>query len=186
MKGQRHFYDPPTTIREVPGVVKRCGDDESDTYTGSAEALATTGLLSVHMLPGQPGRAATMATYRARVELPGVRAWLTPGHMTINRTTAGLFRVRLIVSIEEQDRRRAASTAAKREREARRAEEVRHMEAQRHEQRQALERKGDLIGSDPEVQRAAKHLASVTIAAEARISAQERRGHLRLVWSATA
>ena len=103
-----NYYDPPKAIKTVPGVELKRGE-RSDFYTGTADALIASGLVTMDMLPGQPGRGISNIAYRPRGQTPvGGAGWsFVPGYMTIYRSVSGVFRVALVVSREERARREA-------------------------------------------------------------------------------
>lgn len=119
-----NYYTPPAEIRAVPGVKVTSGSHyRLDFYVGTADALAATGLITVDMLPGQPARPLSKACYRPTGDRPPRPEWVAtwsdsplcpwdrvPGHMEIFRNVNGsTFRIALVVSLEEQRRRRQLS-----------------------------------------------------------------------------
>jgi hypothetical protein len=118
-KRPRRFYDAPTHIAPVEGVVVKRREEEVDEYIGTAVQLAASGLLPLELFPGAPGmpsnsvslnpRGCTRAKYRA------------PGHMEVFRAFGGKFRIVLGISEEERKRRHAAGLA--REKRARQLKE---------------------------------------------------------------
>ena len=109
------YYNPPTVIKDVAGVTKKqCMS--TDFYSGTLEALVATGLATVDMFPGQPGRGGGDASYRPigadRVD----GSWFkVPGYMSIHRYLDNKFQVRFTVSRDEQERRAAAKRAGKKD-----------------------------------------------------------------------
>lgn len=103
-----NYYTPPTAIKEdVPGLTTKKGEYRADFYSGTAQTLVTAGLLTLDMLPGQPGRNVVSAAYRpiggARVD--GELWDEVPGYMTVTRGASGRVQLYLTVSREEQARR---------------------------------------------------------------------------------
>jgi len=116
------YYNPPTEIADVPGVTKKqC--PLNDFYSGTLEALVATGLATVDMFPGQPGRGVGGATYRPVGAVRGDGWHTVPGYLSIHRYLDNKFQVRLTVSRDEQERRAAAERdEVEARREARRCE----------------------------------------------------------------
>lgn len=106
-----------------------------DEYCGSASALAAAGLLPIERFPGMPGQNAVSSTLRPRnaVRADGERWNTTPGRMWVCRQLNGGFRIHLVVSYDEQDKRHAAKTA--RESAAEAAAEVVLKELPAHQRR---------------------------------------------------
>lgn len=102
-----NFYEPASVIREVPGVRRRVIDGERDSFVGGAEALIATGILTADMLPGQPGRPVSSATYR-----PHGAGWRDPGVLHITVVGADRYRVVLGVPLEERERRERTAEAS--------------------------------------------------------------------------
>lgn len=113
-----NFYTPASTIREVPGVKRRPVGTRKDSYTGSAEGLVATGLLTVDMLPGQPGRPVGCVTYKPHRGRYGL-----PGYLTVTVAGVGRYRAVLCVSLEERERREKQEAAAKARRDAEKSRE---------------------------------------------------------------
>jgi hypothetical protein len=108
------YYDAPTAIRNgTLGVTRIELNLCEDEYCGTASALAEAGLLPIERFPGMPGQNAVSSVLRPRnaVRADGERWNTTPGRMWVCRQLDGGFRVNLVVSYDEQDRRHAAKTA---------------------------------------------------------------------------
>jgi hypothetical protein len=73
---------------------------DCDSYTGTAAALISAGIIEEHMLPGQPHRGKKIAV----IEGPDGEKW-APGYVEIARKNARLFEVKAGISVEECDRR---------------------------------------------------------------------------------
>lgn len=78
-----------------------------DVYTGTAEALATAGLITVDQLPGQPGRPGGSVTYRHGVQATrrGGRGSRGLGYLRIYKKGHGRFSVEVGITDEERIRR---------------------------------------------------------------------------------
>lgn len=175
-KKKPNFYTPVAIIRRVPGVRRRQIDDYTDSFVGTGTDLAATGLLTLDMLPGKPGRAAMSVCYRAR----GQAGSSHPGRLDIFAIGEGRFRVVLRVSKDECGARKAARETA---------------EALRYEASPpaayptaaATDHIELILAFAAEIRRvlgddeADRYLAAKAIA-EAR--SLPRQSHLRLVWSA--
>lgn len=143
------YYQPAAEIRSVPGVVKVECDSRIDVYTGTADALVAAGIAPLCLFPGQPGIAATTASYRPACTVASGAWYSTPGYMSIFRNPSGSFRVVLTVSIEEQERRCAkrneelakleAERAMRANAEAARREALRRLEVRTYLARKSLE-----------------------------------------------
>ena len=104
----------------APGVTKS-EQVSSDEYCGTAEALVALGLVQIDQLPGQPG----MRKVRVRILPDGSVLGGPPtancaetrklGAKEIERAGAGLFRVGVHVSAEEEQQRYARYMAARHE-----------------------------------------------------------------------
>jgi hypothetical protein len=113
-RGRRgNWYTPAADIAAVPGLKHTIGKGCHDVYEGSAEAIVASGLATLDMLPGQPGRAAVAVSYRPiGVENEGPNCWFkVPGYITIQRSVRGHLTARLTVSREEQETRERARQA---------------------------------------------------------------------------
>ena len=104
-----NYYTPPTAIKDVLGLTAKKGEYSDDFYSGSAEAIVAAGLLSMDLLPGQPGRNAASVAYRP---VGGARMndehWHeVPGYLHVSRGGSGRFQVLLTLSREERARRAA-------------------------------------------------------------------------------
>jgi hypothetical protein len=100
----------------VPGLEKRERDHLSDDYCGTGEAFAASGLLPFELLPGQPGRPKSNASYRPLgSEKADLSWWVVPGFIQVARRADGTYRARLAVSHEERARRTAKRERAKAE-----------------------------------------------------------------------
>lgn len=92
-----------------------------DEHTGRPEDLVSAGLVRVEMLPGAIGMRKTRVAVRADGSLllgpptSNRRGWRIPGASWIERISASTFRVGVIVSKDEEERRRAADSAARRD-----------------------------------------------------------------------
>jgi hypothetical protein len=91
--GKKLYYDPPTSIEPVAGVVKTRYSDYFDVYVGAAQALIASGLITEGQLP-RDGRKS--AAYWARDKSSACMG----SRMTVERRRAG-FRVLLRVSQDE-------------------------------------------------------------------------------------
>lgn len=111
MSARGRYYDPPLSIKAVPGVERTFSTSEKDYYTGSAEALASAGLLPLHLFPGQPGQPSSMVTYRPNGGKYQGRWWKVPGYMSVRQTRNGTFCIALTVDFKEQARRKAEGDA---------------------------------------------------------------------------
>lgn len=106
------YYLPAASIEATDGVQKECRNHWTDQYTGTAEALAASGIIALELMPGQPGAPTFSAAYRPQGVPKSPDGWyLTPGYIEVFRSAAGHLRVRLTVSAEEQARREAAQRA---------------------------------------------------------------------------
>lgn len=158
--GRGTYYNPPTVIKDVAGVTKKqCMS--TDFYSGTLEALVATGLATVDMFPGQPGRGGGDASYRPigadRVD----GSWFkVPGYMSIHRYPDNKFQVRLTVSRDEQERRQAAESARAREERA-------VWQLQREQEANAARRPVQPPAAPPNLR-----------------PQRLRPGHLRVAWSA--
>lgn len=107
-KRTRNYYEP-TPIKNVPGVTRAALCWAQDEFRGTADALAAAGLLPLERFPGMPGQNRGSATLwpSSAGRLNG-RDWSsTPGYMQVFRQLDNRYRVTLVVSLEEQARRRA-------------------------------------------------------------------------------
>ena len=78
-KKQGRYYDPPTSIVLVPGVTLE-REPWQDIYVGSADDLASSGLLDRKLFPGEQGRPRNAVSLRARGVEKGAAYWhMTPG-----------------------------------------------------------------------------------------------------------
>jgi hypothetical protein len=109
-----HYYSPPTDIRVTDDVKLTRGVGCIDVYIGTAEALASAGLLSSDLFPGEPGQSQINATLRPRgsSRLDGESWWQVPGYMRVTRRPTGDYRISLTVSREEAATRAAAREAS--------------------------------------------------------------------------
>jgi hypothetical protein len=110
-----------------------------DRYLGTAAALVREGILRAEQLPGQPGQPKTRASFDAAGRSRrGLRdAWSAPGAVTIYRLKPDWFQVHVVVSSEEQARRRAlpgAGDLQRRERAQRELDELPRSAQQYREQ----------------------------------------------------
>jgi hypothetical protein len=108
-KTRGRYYDAPTTIVEVPGVVHAVDGVRRDSFRGSMDALVAAGLLKPHQFPGQPGLPLTVVNYRPNgvVKQKGVGWCAVAGYMEVQRTPSGRFRIILNVTNQERQRREA-------------------------------------------------------------------------------
>ncbi len=89
-----------------------------DEYFGSARALADAGLVHVDQLPGKPGMRKVRVTILPDGTLPtgghtaNHREARSPGARCIERASASSYRVRIVVTKEEEARRCAARDIA--------------------------------------------------------------------------
>ena len=129
-KTRGNYYDPPTHIKDVPGVTRRAIETIEtylDEYSGTAEALAEAGLLSLAQFPGMPGQNSVSAELRPRgIEWKGRG---TPGHMRVCRQLSGQYRILLTVSADAQARRRGKKEAAEKAADAAAEAVLRHIPA---------------------------------------------------------
>lgn len=109
----------------VPGVRKCSGYHWFDEYVGTAEALAAAGLVRVDQLPGQPGMRKVTVTIFADGTLPMGPATANhkrgeePGTKRITRATKTTYRVSVVVSEAEKQRRLQGARQAERDHVAR-------------------------------------------------------------------
>ena len=95
----------------MPGIVVSQARS-ADCYSGAARDLVASGLATLDMFPGQPGRPLTSARYRPLGVERGNESWFyAPGYMTIRRKLDGMFHISLTVSREEGERRRGREAA---------------------------------------------------------------------------
>lgn len=91
-----------------------------DEFLGSAQALADAGLVQVDQLPGKPGMRKVRVTILPDGTLPigaltaNHRAARLPGARWIERASASSYRVNVVVTEDERQRRRAAGEIADR------------------------------------------------------------------------
>ena len=85
-----------------------------DEYIGSAQALADAGLVQFGQLPGQPGMRKTRVTIlpdgtpSAGSRTSNQREGRAPGARWIERASASTYRVSIVVTKDEEERRRSA------------------------------------------------------------------------------
>jgi hypothetical protein len=170
----KHEYDPPTEIREVPGLRKSSDSTCADTYRGTKAELLAMGLLQAHQFPGEPGMPIASVTLWPAGTPPG-SSWRTPGRVTVNRNPSGHFTLALVVPEDEQQRRQALADAERAARDAEWEATKRVREAERRAGT-SLEQIIQDLG-----------LPAVVARVE-RLRRQTRSprpaAHLRLVWSA--
>lgn len=99
------YYTPAERIRLVPGVTCKQMDERSDMYAGTAEALERAGVLRAELLP-HVGH--VQISWRPPGKRTGGSYYWTPGYLEIRRHHDGTYRARLVVSHEEQEKRKAA------------------------------------------------------------------------------
>jgi hypothetical protein len=107
-KTAANFYTPAAIVRPVRGVRRRQIDDYTDSFVGTGADLAATGLLTMDMLPGRPGRATGSVCYRAR----GQKGSNHPGRLDVFAVGEGRYRAVLRLSKDECDARQAARERA--------------------------------------------------------------------------
>jgi len=89
-----------------------------DEYIGTAEALASAGLVRIDQLPGQPGMRKVRVTILPDGSLPSGgptannRQARLPGARWIERASASSYRVNIVVTEDEKARRRKADEVA--------------------------------------------------------------------------
>lgn len=123
------YYAPAARIDLVPGVSKSPGSwTWTDRYSGTADALAASGIIPRALMPGEPGAPVGSATYRPEGTPKSEDGWSrTPGYIQLFRNHTGTIRAELTVSLNEQQRRsdgekRARAEAQRTERAPMRAE----------------------------------------------------------------
>jgi len=109
----------------APGVQLRTDCTWFDEYVGRPEALVAAGLVCLDQLPGQPGMRKVRVTIFADGTLPqGARGVndkrsREPGAKTIERASKTTYRVRVILPVDEQERRKEAGRLAEQDYEMR-------------------------------------------------------------------
>lgn len=114
----------PSTPRQCDVEVDRT-DWHRDTYRGTAKDLIAAGVLHLHELATQKGRAPGKTVFLPNGDPcpPTCHAWREPGYKTVVDWAHGEYVVEITVSREEQQTRRSALKAAKRERREQRVNE---------------------------------------------------------------
>lgn len=106
------YYDAPTEIRAVAGVQRKEVNARTDSYRGTADALAAAGLLQINRFPGRDGQNSHSAALRPRGVDRAGRSWsCVPGYMQVQRQPGDIYRILLKVSAEERARRVAREEA---------------------------------------------------------------------------
>jgi hypothetical protein len=115
-----NWPDSPNAEQWAPSVqgVKRCEYTFVDVYIGSAEALADAGLVRVDQLPGKPGMRKVHVTIfpdgtlSTGAHTANHREARAPGARRIVRVSASSYQVHIVVTEDENKRRRAANEIA--------------------------------------------------------------------------
>lgn len=104
-------------VEAAPGV-QRCADTWFDEYVGCARSLSAAGLICDDQLPGRPGMRKQRVTILPDGTIPSGaptanhREARSPGARVVERISANRFRVRIMLTSEERERRRSAAELA--------------------------------------------------------------------------
>jgi hypothetical protein len=131
--GTKHYknrYSPAATIDLSTGITPKTGSAVEDCYSGTREQFIRSGLVPDGMFPGDPGMALGSVTLWPIGPLLADTPWVTPGRMVVTKAPSGKFSARLVVSVEERERREAEqhSKWAEAERQREEAEAMRRAE----------------------------------------------------------
>jgi hypothetical protein len=108
--------DTPSALDSLPGITKS-SRWSCDIYSGTADALIATGIITPEQLKPQKGRAAGYTAFLPTGEPcpPSMKVWRDPGFKAIRQRNDGTFSVEFTVSKDVQAWRRKAEKAANHE-----------------------------------------------------------------------
>lgn len=113
MSRRGNYYTPGILRLDVPGLQKHASNESLcfDCFIGDMGTLVSAGLATPDMFPGQEGRPGATVSYRPTGAWVKHSWFRVPGYMTIRTRPDERFHISLTVSLDEQERRKAAQLA---------------------------------------------------------------------------